>query len=320
LPKIENRNVNYTIKAAARATGLSESRLRTWERRYGIPSPARSATHRRLYDEDDLTVIRRMAALVEAGLSAADAAAAAREGFSEQTATNGASPLPSHPLVSQIVLGAETFDEPTIVRALSVGVTQLGWAVALDEIIFPAMLQLGTSWESAMIPPAKEHFASELVRRAVAAEVHATELRTDGPKVLLACPEGERHDLGLMALWLLLRKEGANVVYLGADLPAVDLIEVDAALRPEAICLSATGADGLASLVRTTRMILMGRRAHLFIGGPAVSRTGGVAAGIRLPDSVAEAAHLILGRIGREAPGGGAGTGDRSSALLETGR
>jgi MerR family transcriptional regulator, light-induced transcriptional regulator len=298
--------VNYTVKAAARATGVSESRLRTWERRYGIPSPARSATHRRLYDESDLTVIRRMADLVEAGLSASDAADAARAGLDKEAETGHASPAPPHPLIAQILLAAGAFDEPTMVRALLESVTQLGWAAALDDIIFPAMLQLGMSWESAMIPPAKEHFASELVRRAIAAEVHATEFTSDGPRVLLACPEGERHDLGLLALSLLLRKEGANVVYLGADVPTVDLLEVDATLHPEAICLSATGATGLASLVRSTRIILTSRRALLFIGGPAVSRTGAVAAGIRLPVSLAEAAHVILERIRRHVPGGGA--------------
>ncbi|MBM3140053.1 MAG: MerR family transcriptional regulator, partial [Chloroflexi bacterium] len=72
------RAMRYTVKAAARATGVSESRLRTWERRYGIPKPARSETGRRLYDDGDLRVIRRMAALVGAGLPAAQAAEAAR--------------------------------------------------------------------------------------------------------------------------------------------------------------------------------------------------------------------------------------------------
>ena len=80
LTKNEDLDVNYTVKAAARATGISESRLRTWERRYGVPTPGRSATGRRRYDDDDLAVIRQMAALVEGGLSAADAAEAVRSG------------------------------------------------------------------------------------------------------------------------------------------------------------------------------------------------------------------------------------------------
>src|SRR5690606_35328630 len=72
------RPMNYTVKAAARATGVSESRLRTWERRYGIPRPERGPSGRRLYDEDDLAIIRRMAALVDSVVSALDASQAAR--------------------------------------------------------------------------------------------------------------------------------------------------------------------------------------------------------------------------------------------------
>ncbi|MCA9849313.1 MAG: MerR family transcriptional regulator, partial [Dehalococcoidia bacterium] len=34
--------MRYTVRAAARATGVTEGRLRTWERRYGIPKPGRS--------------------------------------------------------------------------------------------------------------------------------------------------------------------------------------------------------------------------------------------------------------------------------------
>jgi DNA-binding transcriptional MerR regulator len=293
------RNVKYTVKAAARATGISESRLRTWERRYGIPSPARSATHRRVYEENDIAVIRRMVALVDAGLSAADAAEAARVRSNDEEAPEGVYSKPPHPLIEQIVRAAETFNEGLIVLAIAEGTKELGWARAFDNLIFPALRQIGTSWESATIPPAKEHFASELVRSAIAAELHRTALMVDGPLVLLACPEGERHDLGLMALWLLLKKEGAKVVYLGADVPTVDLLEVEAALRPAGICLSATGATGLASLVRATRTVLAARSVHLFIGGPAVSLTGAVAAGIRLPASVVEAAQLITARLRR---------------------
>ncbi|MDA0302289.1 MAG: MerR family transcriptional regulator, partial [Chloroflexi bacterium] len=68
--------MEYTVRAAALATGVSEDRLRTWERRYGVPEPPRTKTGRRLYGEGDLAVIRRMAALVDSGLSAASAAAA----------------------------------------------------------------------------------------------------------------------------------------------------------------------------------------------------------------------------------------------------
>src|SRR4051812_33904302 len=124
----------YTVKAAARATGVSASRLRTWERRYGIPHPDRADSGRRLYDEDDLMVIRRMAALVEAGLSAAQAAEAAqaREAAQEpQVAVQGISSG-----VTALLRAAEAFDETAFLDVARAEVAAGGWAVALEELIF----------------------------------------------------------------------------------------------------------------------------------------------------------------------------------------
>jgi DNA-binding transcriptional MerR regulator/methylmalonyl-CoA mutase cobalamin-binding subunit len=288
--------MNYTVKAAARATGVSESRLRTWERRYGIPSPARSASRRRLYDESDLGVIRRMAALVDAGLSAADAAEAVRSGQAAAPAMPG--PVRLHPLVETLVVAAESFDEVGFVDAVEGAVAQTGWAGALDDVIFPALKQIGARWESATVPPAKEHFASELIRRKLAAALDVLGPSSAGkPRLLLACPEGERHDLGLLGLGLLLRSDGVNVVYLGPDVPTADIIEAQAALDADGICLSATSAGGLASLVRASRTIIGRRAVHLFVGGPALGPSGSPAAGVHLPASIGAAAKAIHDRL-----------------------
>jgi DNA-binding transcriptional MerR regulator len=282
--------VNYTVKAAARATGISESRLRTWERRYGIPHPGRAPSGRRLYNEEDLTLIRRMAALVEAGMSAAQAAEAARSPDSTP-----AEPAPAqHDLVAVIVDAGEHYDESSLVDALRKATTELGWAGALGDVIFPALKRVGIYWETAVIPPASEHFASELVRRELLASINALpEAPSQAARVLLACPEDERHDLGLTALALLLRQQGLRTIYLGADVPTSDLLEAFDATQPAAICLSATSGVGLASLIRASRTLVSARRVRLFIGGPATATDGSEAAGIRLPNRIDEAAQAL---------------------------
>src|SRR3954447_14562368 len=70
----------YTIKQAARLTGVSESSLRAWERRYGVVAPRRSETGYRLYDPASLETVLRMRRLVAAGWPTAEAARAVRSG------------------------------------------------------------------------------------------------------------------------------------------------------------------------------------------------------------------------------------------------
>ena len=55
-------------------TGVSTATLRAWERRYGVPTPARTASAYRLYSEGDVALIRRMSDLVRQGVAAAEAA------------------------------------------------------------------------------------------------------------------------------------------------------------------------------------------------------------------------------------------------------
>ena len=62
----------WRIGELSRRVGLPADTLRAWERRYGLLSPERSAGGYRLYSEADEARLRRMAELLETGLSTAD--------------------------------------------------------------------------------------------------------------------------------------------------------------------------------------------------------------------------------------------------------
>src|SRR5947209_5023206 len=111
--------MQYTVKAAARATGVAENTLRTWERRYGVPRPERAASGRRLYDEIDVALVRRMAAFIEAGLPAAEAAQAAVASTPAPAPPDSQREPPRrHALVPTFLSAAEAFHEARAARAL----------------------------------------------------------------------------------------------------------------------------------------------------------------------------------------------------------
>jgi len=295
--------MRYSVKAAAIATGMSESRLRTWERRYGIPKPGRSATGRRLYDENDLAVIRRMAALVTAGVPASEAAEAARI---EARAGQGA-PLQAiegrsnDPRMAALVQAAVGYDEGAIVRTIREMVASMSWGGALDEVLLPTLRRVGEYWGAGTLVTANEHFLSEVIRRELSAGLSAVpDGEGDAASVLLACAEGDRHDLGLLAVSLLLRLRGLRVTYLGADVPAFDLMEAAQRTRSDAICLSATTASALANLGRSARGIVSSRLSiRLFVGGPAFGTANDdeTVPGVHLPLSIRGAADVIAAAL-----------------------
>lgn len=294
--------MKFSVRAAARATGVPESVLRTWERRYGIPRPARSATGRRLYQESDLAVIRRMAALIAAGFPASSAAEAARteDVFGEPAAQSS----PAHPLAEAFAAAAADFDEGRALAAIG-GATEAGWDDAFETVLFPGLRLVGERWAEGTISSSNEHFVSEILRREMAAALAATgPLNRGGPRVLLACPEDERHELGLLALALLLGLRGVATLYLGSDVPASDLIQAAALAHPDVVCLAATTPSGRSALSRVGRLLVSKRfGARLLVGGPALAdaRDPAVVAvpGVRLPHQLREAADYIGTRVGR---------------------
>lgn len=64
----------YPIRVMAKKTGLTESVLREWERRYGVPKPERTASRYRLYSDADVSQIEAMKKLIADGTAHAQAA------------------------------------------------------------------------------------------------------------------------------------------------------------------------------------------------------------------------------------------------------
>jgi hypothetical protein len=55
------------IGAVERETGLSKDILRTWERRYGFPAPARDANGERVYSAEQVDRLLRIKRLMDQG-------------------------------------------------------------------------------------------------------------------------------------------------------------------------------------------------------------------------------------------------------------
>ena len=296
-------NMLYTVGAAAFATGVSAHRLRTWERRYGVPAPLRGTTGRRLYDEDDLALIRRMAALVASGLSAASAAAVIHDESTVTTSIHLAALPEVDARVVALVDAAQTFDESAVRELLEAAQRTIGVEAAVEQLALLALVEAGNRWERADMTIAAEHLLSEAVRQWMSAYSSAVVAPAPAaPVVLVACPEDERHDLGALALALLLRHAGLRVAYLGSDVPTSALVEAARCARFDALCLSITGTSSLpVARLALGALHAAGGSMRLYVGGQAVAsaRADGANAlpAVRLPASIIASAQLVASQL-----------------------
>lgn len=288
----------YSIKAAAKATGVTESRLRTWERRYGIPTPSRTDSGRRQFGEEDLNVIRRMAALIDAGMAASEAAAAVR---SEPTASAQLLEASrTHPLVELLVQKATAFDVGWILRIVRDSVYSNGWETTMERVVFPALRALNRDWSEGRTTMAHVRFAHELVRGEVLAEVAKLEVPGDGAAtVLLVCAEDDPYDIAALALALVLRQKGIRVIYLGCSVPTTDLIDAARQLEPEVLCMIGSRRASPGALARCARTLVADRLpSKLFVGGSVLTRRDAPEIpGIHLPQSLPGAVERLVATL-----------------------
>jgi DNA-binding transcriptional MerR regulator/methylmalonyl-CoA mutase cobalamin-binding subunit len=216
----------YTIKQAARLTGVSEALLRAWERRYGIVAPRRTEAGYRLYDGEALAAVSAMRQLVSTGWSPAQAAAAVRAGSvlsNEEANIDEATEhgKPDAVTAMQLFLtSAARMDSVGLEESLDRGFALGSFEHVIDSWLFPTLKALGEGWARSEIDVGSEHAASHAVHRRLSAAFDAAGSRSRGPSVVVGLPPDSHHELGALAFATAIRRIGLDVLYLGANVPA----------------------------------------------------------------------------------------------------
>lgn len=221
------RQTMYTIKQAARLTGVSEASLRAWERRYAVVVPLRSEAGYRLYDDAALATISTMRRLVDEGWSPATAAEAVRTGSIPSTRPPAVPPqgdpstgiLGAVTAMQQFLRAAAALDTAGIERSLDDAFSLGSFEHVADSWLFPTLDALGEGWARGEIDVAGEHAASHAVHRRLSAAFDAAGSRSRGPAVVVGLPSGSQHELGALAFATAIRRRGLDVLYLGANVP-----------------------------------------------------------------------------------------------------
>ena len=223
----------YTIKQAAQRTGIAIPTIRVWERRYGVVTPTRTAAGYRLYDDTAIARLDAMQRLVgHEGWRPSQAAERIRTAdVSELRAIVGADrdpevagvpaaiPSADATAIDSLVDAARRLDLPSLDRTLDETFAGQRFESAMDAVVFPALRGIGEAWGRGELDVAREHAASETIRRRIAHYFDAAARGTTGRTVVVGLPPGSRHELGAFAFAVGARRAGLDVLYLGADVP-----------------------------------------------------------------------------------------------------
>ncbi|MDQ3043808.1 MAG: cobalamin-dependent protein [Chloroflexota bacterium] len=219
---------------------VTHSSLRFLERE-GLVTPTRTPGGHRLYFQHDLDRVRRIKDWQAQRLSLEEI----RQRLVALRDVGPPAVIASR-FLDEALRGDLAAATQTILRADELGMSLVH---LFDDVLRPALYEVGKRWERGDLSVAQEKEISELARDLIAelARRHA-DPDPRGPTAVAAGVAGERHDLGLRMVAALLRARGWRVHFLGADVAPSFLVEAVQLRAPAVVLLSATTEERLSAV------------------------------------------------------------------------
>ncbi len=216
----------YSIKDLEKISGIKAHTIRIWERRYKLIEPKRTATNIRLYSDEDLKRILNVSILNQNGFKISKIAELSESQLRERVIDLCLDTRNTDVQIESLLVGMLELDESKFSNVLTNSIIKQGFESTVENILFPFLDRIGILWQAGTINPAQEHFISNLIRQKLIVAID-NEMQNFRPKsdkrIVFFLPENEWHEIGLLFYSLLARKEGYNVLYLGAAVPVEDL-------------------------------------------------------------------------------------------------
>jgi DNA-binding transcriptional MerR regulator/methylmalonyl-CoA mutase cobalamin-binding subunit len=237
----------YSIRVAARLSGVSADKLRIWERRYGFPRPQRSGAGTRVYSEADVRRLSLIARALRIGYRVSDAIGTSSDEL-QRVLQQAARPLPTQerrepsPDVETLVQLVAIDDIPAVRRTLRQLGAALGGKRFVTDIAGPLTERTGEAWAAGEIDVRHEHLLSQLLSSQLRQLMNSED--QDGARVVvLSTLPGEHHGLGLEMAAAYLSAHGLNVRFLGTDTPVPDIVSTARASGAAAVGISVSLAS-----------------------------------------------------------------------------
>jgi len=260
----------YNLSAVLRETGLKADTLRAWERRFGVPSPARTPGGHRQYSERDIAIVQWLLARQEEGMRISKAVQ-----LLDHLQNQGQDPVAEtdYPAsarqsvtdwgqVSQLddyrqawIDACLQFNEMKAEQVLTQAFVLYPAELACIEVLQKGLSEIGAMWYDGSSSVQQEHFASALALRRVHSLIAATAPPTRSEGIFVACPPQEDHTFAPLLLTLMLRRRGMSVHYLGANVPLDQLIDTIVQIKPKLAVFSAQQLSTAATLLAISRVL-----------------------------------------------------------------
>ena len=218
------------IAAVSEALDIPVPTIRSWERRYGFPTPTRTNGKHRRYSRREIDELRGLRDLITRGYPAREAVARIRAGGSSGGAQD---------LLGETLEAAMRLDSEGMRAVLERSADRLGVEAAMRDVALPAMHEIGIRWKTGACDVEQEHLATDVTRAWCARHAAMAAPASRPDPIVLACGPKDLHTIGLEAFGLVLVRRGWACRVLGAITPTDSLVAAVRSLKAPAAVVTA---------------------------------------------------------------------------------
>ncbi len=234
----------FTIKDLENLSGIKAHTIRIWEQRYSFLKPERTDTNIRYYNNDDLKTILNISILNKYGYKISHINRMSANDVQARVAELNIAGAQQEKIVNELIQLMVDLDTAGFEKLLDKQIAANGIEKTIIKIVFPFFERIGILWQTGHINPAQEHLTTNIIRQKLIVGIdNAKPLLKIKKSFLLFLPEREHHELGLLLVHYLLKRRGAEVFYIGANVPLKDAHFVAEAKRPDYIYLHLTSTS-----------------------------------------------------------------------------
>lgn len=228
---------SFSISQLAQFSGIKAHTIRAWEQRYNALSPGRSAGNTRYYSNEQLKRLLNIVSLLQYNYKVSQLGVMQDKELHqllEEKKSSITEDAKYGYYISQLVSAGINYDELYFEKIFANCLLTFGFKETYSRVIVPMLKRLGLMWSVNKLPPAQEHFVSNLIRQKLFVAIDSQPPpKPEKGTAILFLPENEFHEIPLLFAHFILRFHEIKSVYLGANVPMDSLLESIKALKPD---------------------------------------------------------------------------------------
>lgn len=224
----------FTIKDLENLSGIKAHTIRIWEQRYSFLKPERSDTNIRYYSNNELKTILNISLLNKYGYKISHIDKMSEVEMHDKIVSLTQIQAQQEKIVNDLIKHLVDLDLNKFEKIIDDYIKAKGIQKSIVQIIFPFLERIGILWVTNHINPAQEHLVTNIIRQKLIVGIDGIKQHPHPKKTaLLFLPEGEYHELGLLFTSFLLKSNGVQILYLGANVPMRDMEYIAKLKRPD---------------------------------------------------------------------------------------